>query len=345
MCLLVCVLCCSLLGDAEEPHALLRIANLVANKKKELTLAVTGSDHASIEMTHIMLKQFNRFGMDRSTLLITDDVDSCDIFFQNTFAHCMWSSKVLEKAPARSTSLSRFWDGRFRFYATKKFYMAVLVQAGFTVFQADMDMVIHKDPWPVFRQMTQKCSILVQNDRPIANAGMIVARPNSAEGLSLLLDVAWRVQVFQHRPSVVKKVVPFAKPPFYANSDDQTILNDAIISAVTGNRTFLGAQGRYETKNVHNPFSSLSWTSLPEFELYKALLRKTWSKKETLYVQGIKTIAFPYAENSSDYICVAPAWLMGHVQDGEVNYVQHLAAARGSAEKLRLLRSGLADNV
>ena len=35
----------------------------------------------------------------------------------------------------------------------------------------------------------------------------------------------------------------------YANSDDQTLLNDAITSAVTRNRTFLGSTARFEAKN------------------------------------------------------------------------------------------------
>ena len=41
-----------------------------------------------------------------------------------------------------------------------------------------------------------------------------------------------RVQLFQNWPEIIPSVVPFAKPPFYANSDDQTLLNDAIVSAV-----------------------------------------------------------------------------------------------------------------
>ena len=38
---------------------------------------------------------------------------------------------------------------------------------------------------------------------------------------------------------------PWSREPYYANSDDQTLLNDAIVSAVTGNRTCLGSTMPY----------------------------------------------------------------------------------------------------
>lgn len=244
----------------------------------------------------------------------------------------------MERAPAQSTSLSKFWDGRFRFYSAKKRYFAELVQSGFTVFQMDSDVIIQRNPWPVFRRVMQKCSLTVQSDGPIANAGMMLARPQSAETLKLLFDVAWRVQLFQHRPSVVKRVATFATPPFYANSDDQTILNDAIISAVTGNRTYLGAQARYEAKNSHNPFGKLIWTKLPEYEVHKKLISIVWRHQRRINSEGVHLSGFPYHRNQSDFICIAPQWLLGHLPDKSDRYVTHLAAARGMESKLKLLR-------
>ena len=45
---------------------------------------------------------------------------------------------------------------------------------------------------------------------------------------------AWRIDLFQNHPEVVPRLVPFATPPFYGNSDDQTIFNDVLISASLG---------------------------------------------------------------------------------------------------------------
>ena len=89
-------------------------------------------------------------------------------------------------------------------------------------------------------------SIITMKDTALANAGVVYARPGSAKAQELLDDVAWRVQLFQNWPEIVPEIVPYAKPPYYANSDDQTLLNDAIVSFVTGNRTFLGSTARYE---------------------------------------------------------------------------------------------------
>jgi hypothetical protein len=49
--------------------------------------------------------------------------------------------------------MSQFWDWRFRFYYIKKLYIARLVQAGFSVLQADTDTVWSHDPFPVLRSM------------------------------------------------------------------------------------------------------------------------------------------------------------------------------------------------
>ena len=47
----------------------------------------------------------------------------------------------------------------------------------------------------------------------------------------MLEEMSWRIGRFQNHPEVLPRLVPFATPPFYANSDDQTIFND-VLSAV-----------------------------------------------------------------------------------------------------------------
>ena len=85
-------------------------------------------------------------------------------------------------------------------------------------------------------------------DVGLANAGVLYARPGPC-ALGLLEETAWRIQLLQLHPEIVARIVPFARQPFYANSDDQTLLNDAILSAVIGNRTFLGSTARYEARS------------------------------------------------------------------------------------------------
>jgi hypothetical protein len=45
--------------------------------------------------------------------------------------------------------------------------------------------------------------------------------PSWAHGLNAPFAPWWQVQLFQNWPEIVPNIVPFAKPPYYANSDDQ----------------------------------------------------------------------------------------------------------------------------
>ena len=173
-------------------------------------------------------------------------------------AHAVLSQTALARARLRRRSLSRDRhvppclsrepSRRFPFYYLKKKYIADLVAAGFSVLQVDTDTVWTNDPFPMLRAMTTS-SIVAMKDTALANAGIVYARPGSKTALRLLQETAWRIQLMNNWPEAVAQLVPFAKPPFYANSDDQTLLNDAIVSATIQNRTFLGSTARYEAKN------------------------------------------------------------------------------------------------
>lgn len=61
----------------------------------------------------------------------------------------------------------------------------------------------------------------------------------------------------------------------YANSDDQTLMNDAILSAVINNRTFLGSTARYEAKNKYNP-KAPEWGLQQESKDERLQMRRLW---------------------------------------------------------------------
>ena len=56
-----------------------------------------------------------------------------------------------------------------------------------------------------------------------------------------------------HQPTCFPYAADLLPPRLarYANSDDQTLLNDAIVGAVIGNRTFMGSTARYEARNKY----------------------------------------------------------------------------------------------
>ena len=250
------------LGDLEAPGALLAAANLVARSvgdQRELVLMATGPDMTSIQMTNNSLVTLASVGLRKHVLLLADTWRTCEALLSSP-GPCFWSSRMLVRAPSDSLTMRQFWEGwRFRFYYIKKRYMALLVQGGFSVLQADTDTVWVHDPFRMLRLM-KEASVIAMKDVGLANAGIVYARPGSRAALRLLEDVAWRVQLFQNHPEIVQRLVPFSSPPFYANSDDQTLLNDCLLSAVIANRTFLGSTARYEAKNRYHP-KAPDWVS------------------------------------------------------------------------------------
>ena len=324
--------------DAEAPGSLLGAARRVTTDLvvPEVTLLFSAGDSNSLKMTRALTKQLDVF--DVPTLIVAERIEDCETLgTQRTRSACLWSSRVLELPPARSVSLDRFWDGRFRFYAAKKRYLAELFRAGFVVFQADSDSIWQRNPWPVIRNLPERCSIVVQQDGPFANAGMIIARKPSQAAQRLLDEVAWRVQMFQHRPSVIGRLVAFARRPYYANSDDQTILNDAIQSAVLGAPRFLGSQARFEAINGHNPHATKHWRDVPESASFARDVAETWRRSTRIPWNGTSVVAFPMYDDSTTSVCIAPETLIGHAPHRPDHYVTHLAAMRGMRAKLRAL--------
>lgn len=366
-------------GDLEAPGALLGVARALSRRvgaHRELVMMFTGPDRTSVQMTNNSLITLARVGLRQHVLLIADSWTTCETLLAPP---CFWSSRVLRNgAPSDSIVMRSFWNGwRFKFYAVKKLYFAALVRGGFSVLQADTDTVWVHDPFPMLRAMTGS-SIVAMRDVGLANAGVIYARPGSAVAQRRILDeVAWRVQLFQNYPELVGRLVRFARPPYYSNSDDQTLLNDAIVSAVLSNRThhvrtFLGSTARFEAKNRYNQ-KAPPWEQQPESKLSSKQIGRTWRAKRTRQaavpwwnVSGglvntrcaasaaraaLRALRPPaHADGSpplrynvfplgqNDSVALAPRTLFAHLPFLPTSAITHLTAARGFANKVAALR-------
>jgi hypothetical protein len=331
------------MDDLEAPGAMLRRVAGLATAARDIVLLFTGGDVASLDMCANALLQMRDVGLEQHALVVTERAQHCAALARRPArAACGWSSRILEWAPADSVSMRKFWDARFRFYPVKKRWLAELVRAGYGVLQADTDTAWKRNPLPALR--TINASIIVQADNPIANAGLIYARPGGARAQAMLDRLAWTISLMQSRPSVVGALVPFARPPYYANSDDQTGLNDAIVVAVTNNQSFalLGSIFRFEARSVHHA-SNVSWTSRPEFITWKNGLRQTLAKRRTLHMRDggkwFKCDGFPLGEN--DHLAVAPPNLFAHAEGGWYgldNAITHLSGHRDFEAKRSALR-------
>ena len=249
---------------------------------------------------------------------------------------------------ARNSSSHR----RFKFYYIKKLYIAKAVRLGFGILQVDTDTTWVHNPLPALRAMHQS-SIIVMKDLPFVNAGVIFARPGSPEAQRLLDDVAWRVQLFQnHAREVIGRLVHYAREPYYANSDDQTLLSDCFLSAILGERTWLTSTARFEARNRYNNLKALpEWPQLPEAVEQKKQVQMAWKKARNRVVSihwgstpgrpgtRVTTTKYPsFALGPNDSLALAPRRIFAHLPYDPSNAVTHLTAARGFQAKVRALK-------
>ena len=338
-------------GDLEAPGALLTAAASVARtvgKHKELVFMATGPDQNSVSVTNNSLVSLASVGLRKHVMLLADGWQTCQQLQPSiVIGQCFWSSRMLRRPPAESLTIKNFWDYRFRFYYMKKKYMALLVAGGYSVLQADTDTVWVHDPFRMLRLM-KDTSIVAMRDVGLANAGVIYARPGSQAAYRLLDEVAWRVQLFQLHPEIVSKIVPFARQPYYANSDDQTLLNDAILSAVVGNRTWLGSTARYEAKNRYNP-TAPDWGTQAESKMLASQMHRLWRLQKGGHAvcpwevpapgalrKRHRYITLPIGEG--DAVALAPRILFAHLPYAPGSAITHLTAARGFGAKVSTLR-------
>ena len=327
----------------------------------------TGPDANSIAVTNTSLVSLAKLGLRKHVMLLTDSWTTCELLNRPP-GKCFWSSRMLRTRPADSLTLRQFWDLRFRahrplwpthttiaprapvsparlcstgFYFIKKNFMVRLVQGGYSVLQADTDTVWIHDPFIMLRQM-RTSSIICMRDVGLANAGIIYARPGSSQAIALLEEVAWRVQLMQNHPEIVSRIVPFARPPYYANSDDQTLLNDAIVGAVLGNRTFMGSTARYEARNRYNP-KAPEWAEQPESKQERAEMRMLWRSQKSEYTvvpwdnsRKVRYMTLPIGDG--DHVAFAPRALFAHLPFTPASAITHLTAARGYSAKVSSLK-------
>jgi len=300
----------------------------------------SGPMPSSVDMALNAMASLDAVGLGQHILLLADSAETCDTFHGYS---CYWSSRVLRVAPSDSITVQKFWDWRFRFHYVKKAYLSRLVFHGFSVIQADTDTVWNRDPFPVLRSMPS--SLITIRDRGICNAGLVYARPGSRQTRDIIDEVAWRVQLLQHYPETVAKLVHYAEPPYYANSDDQTILDDAVVSAVLRNRSWLSSTFRWEARHRYKA-AGVEWATQPEYrehrrkrEIFRRLavsteLRVPWINATRTRITYDRWALPP----SNDSFSVAPRALFAPLPYHPDNAVTHLMAARGFKSKVAVLK-------
>ena len=182
------------------------------------------------------------------------------------------------------------------------------------VLQTDTDVAWLASPYPLLKTHFANHSLVVQHDAPLVNAGVIYVQ-NAREGSGaawLLQELARRVHLFMWNPEAVAAIVPWAKRPFFANADEQTIMNDVLISSIADEVTYAGSTAHWEIKRGSS--KGVKWDTTREKHQYDAMMRKVQQARRPLHGSAATEQQFaatlcPLARTRSDM----GAWFPLHV--------------------------------
>jgi hypothetical protein len=74
----------------------------------------------------------------------------------------------------------------------------------------------------------------------------------------VLTELSRRLDMFMFHPERVLDVVPWALPPFFSNADEQTLMNDVVVSAVMGTPYYVGSTATFEVRG-RNMNKEIKW--------------------------------------------------------------------------------------
>ena len=184
---------------------------------------------------------------------------------------CAWSSIINASKPAHgSVCVEKYWDKRFYFYNLRKTYlMRLTAELGLNVLQTDTDVAWFADPYPALKNgALRTLQLVTQGDLPLANAGIVYAQGVRRGGGAgwVLHETQARVRLFSLYPHLVPHFVAWARPPYFSNADEQTLLNDALASAISGLACYVFSTAIMEAKlgGAKRTNRSLRFGDMPE---------------------------------------------------------------------------------
>ena len=238
--------------DVEQPGALAKAASEIAYNREIILVCGDGSAYASPTALNTVLQLYAlRL---RHVLYLSDGPSACFRLRRAVPSlACAWSSILNTSKPAHDSVLVRkWWDMRFYFYNVRKHVLSRLAgELGYNVLQTDTDVAWFANPFPALKAgALARHHLIVQPDLPLANAGVLYAQSIKADAPAawVLRELIERIRAFSFHPEVVPHLVPWARPPYFSNADEQSLLNDVLASAITQRRCFLFSTATMEYK-------------------------------------------------------------------------------------------------
>ena len=200
---------------------------------------------------------------------------------------CAWSSIINTSKPAHDSVLVRkWWDMRFYFYNVRKHILSRLAgELGYNVMQTDTDVAWFANPYPALKHGPMgEHQLISQPDLPLANAGVVYAqniKSKSDPAAWVLNELIERIRAFSFHPDIVPRVLPWAKPPYFSNADEQSLMNDVLASAISGQPCFIFSTAIMEVKyGGTKRTKGFVWEKTPEAMTKPKLMALVRSRNE-----------------------------------------------------------------
>ena len=238
--------------DLEQPGVLAEVVKQVSYNKEIILVCGDAKPTASAANGLNTLMQFRALRL-HHILYLSDSTESCaSVRLALPEVACVWSSRISPTKPKHGgLCVQLYWGYAFYFYDLRKHYTTrITSELGINVLHTDTDVVWLANPYPALKTVFRDQQIVGMSDRPMINAGVFyVQNVAKHDGASWVLrEMSRRIHAFILRPSAVKDYVPWAQAPFYANVDEQTLMNDCVRSAVANVTSFAQATAGWEVK-------------------------------------------------------------------------------------------------
>ena len=271
--------------DLEAPGMLEAAARQIAWRGELILTCGDGSAYASPTALNTVL-QFYALKL-HHVLYVSDSAESCSRLRRAVPSlACVWSSLINASKPSHgSVCVKKYWDMRFFFYNLRKHYLMRLTsELGLNVLQTDTDVVWFADPYPgLYAGPLARQAFIIQKDLPLANAGVLYARAGAGAGSAWVLrELQARIATFSFHPEAVPRVVPWARPPYFSNADEQTLLNDVLTSSVARRPCYVFATATMEAKAGGAKRAGVKWAETPEGKTKKGLVEAVRAAKALL---------------------------------------------------------------
>ncbi|EOD35016.1 hypothetical protein EMIHUDRAFT_455458 [Emiliania huxleyi CCMP1516] len=267
--------------DLEAEGALARVASQLAYQRELIIVCSDAAPTASASNALNTVLQLRALGL-HHVLFLSDSPASC-LSMRGALPDiaCVWSSRLPKTMPANPGLCAKmYWGYAFYFYDLRKHYAARLaIEFGVNVLQTDTDVVWLSNPYPTLKGIYRGVQLVSMSDTPLVNAGVFYAQDvRPGDGAAWVLrELSRRLHLFITNSSAVKQYVPWAQPPYFANIDEQTLMNDVLRSSIANVTSYAQAPWKetaeyallnFLGKEVGSPRPARAWLSIAPLWLF-----------------------------------------------------------------------------